>query len=435
MIWLIVLTVSMAFIVLNAIFVAAEFALIASPRPTLERHSATGDRLATRVLNVIRSPLRQDQYIATAQLGITLASLGLGMYGEHRLAGLIEGAIGTNLGEPARHATGVGIALFFLTIGHIVLGEMLPKGLALQNPVGVARWAHWPMHVTLLLLYPLVIALNGIASIGLRLLGVKRTTTDVVYTPEELQIIVEESERGGTIRGESGRILRELFEFGDRTAGEVMVPRVRIIGIPLGAGPDALRRLVVEHRRTRYPVYDGDLDHVVGMLHAKDLLRAIIADEAVSAGSVRRVPMMPETASLDDVLSTMREARAHMALVIDEHGGTAGILNLEDLFEEVVGEIDEGTPKTPAIRALADGTLLVAGTVRLDELGQQCDIDLEHEEVDSVSGLVLMLLGRPPVVGDTVEYGRFRLDVTATSGRGVQEARVSVLPLSGEPAG
>lgn len=434
MTWLIVLTASLVFIVLNAVFVAAEFALIASPRPTLERHSSSGDRLATQVLDVLRSPFRQDQYIATAQLGITLASLGLGMYGEHRLAGLIEEVIGGRLSDAARNATGVGIALLLLTIGHIVLGEMLPKGLALQNPVAVARWAHWPMQATLLLLYPFVIALNGIANVSLRVMGIKRTSADVAYSPEELQLIVEESERGGTIRGESGRILRELFEFGDRTAGEVMVPRVRIIGIPVGATPEDLRRIVVTHRRTRYPVYDGDLDHIVGMLHAKDLLRAIIAGEAVGAGSVRRVPIVPESASLDDVLATMREARAHMALVIDEHGGTAGILSLEDLFEEVVGEIDEGAPKSPAIRPSEDGTVLVAGTLRLDDLGQHFNLDLEHEEVDSVSGLVLTLLGRPPVVGDAVDYGRVHFEVTATSGRGVREARVRLARETGEAA-
>jgi CBS domain containing-hemolysin-like protein len=170
-------------------------------------------------------------------------------------------------------------------------------------------------------------------------------------------------------------------------------------------------------------VYDGDLDHLVGMLHAKDLLRVLIQGEPVSASFTRRVPVVPESASLDDVLTTMREARAHMAVVIDEHGGTAGILNLEDLFEEVVGEIDEDLSTEQPITPEADGWVRVAGTVRLDELGQHFDLDLEHEDVDSVSGLVLALLGRPPVVGDVVEYGRVRLEVTELSGRGVKEAR------------
>jgi CBS domain containing-hemolysin-like protein len=424
-----ILLVSLAFILVNAIFVAAEFALIAAPKLSLERHSTAGDRLARHVLNVLRSPVRQDRYVATAQLGITLASLGLGMFGEHALAEVFERWIGVSLSPSTRGATAAGLALALLTVGHIVLGEMLPKGLALQNPIGVARFAHWPMQVTLFALYPLVAGLNAVANLSLRLLGIRRAENvhEQLYTPEELQLIVEESERGGTIRGESGRILRELFEFGDLTAAQVMVPRVRVVGIRVGATPDDVRRIVLEHRRTRYVVYDGDLDHVVGMLHAKDLLRRLIENVPVTAGSVRRIPVVPDSAALDDVLTTLQGARAHMALVIDEYGGTAGILNIEDLFEEVVGDIDEGSPNAPAISPSADGTVRVAGTVRLDELGQYFNLELEHDEVESVSGLVLAELDRPPEVGDVIEYGRIRVEVTATSGRGVRDARVTLV--------
>jgi len=208
----------------------------------------------------------------------------------------------------------------------------------------------------------------------------------------------------------------------------VMVPRVRVLGIPVGASAEELRRIVLEHRRTRYAVYDGDLDHVVGMLHVKDLLRRITANERVSATDVRRIPVVPETASLDDVLETMQRAHAHLALVIDEHGGTAGIVSLEDLFEEVVGEIDEGVPAAPPLAPGRDGSVRAAGTVRLDELGRCFNVDLEHEDVESVSGLVLQLLGRPPVVGDVVEYGRFRLQVTVVKGRGVGEVQATLRP-------
>jgi len=175
-------------------------------------------------------------------------------------------------------------------------------------------------------------------------------------------------------------------------------------------------------------VYEDDLDQILGMVHAKDLLRLLTASEPVSAADVRRIPVVPETASLDDTLATMQRAHAHMAVVIDEHGGTAGIVNLEDLFEEVVGEIDEGAPDDPSLTRLADGRVRAAGTVRLDELGHELQLELEHEEVESVSGLVLMLLGRTPSVGDRVDYGRLRLDVTVLSGRGVKEVVASVLP-------
>jgi CBS domain containing-hemolysin-like protein len=164
------------------------------------------------------------------------------------------------------------------------------------------------------------------------------------------------------------------------------------------------------------------------MLHAKDLLRKMLQNEAIATADVRRLPVVPETAALDHVLTMMQQANAHMTIVIDEHGGTAGLISLEDLFEEVVGEIDEGVAAEPAIARNTDGSIRAAGTVRLDELGQFLNLDLEHEDVDSLSGLVLTRLGRPPVEGDAVEYGRLRLMVTATSGRGVKEVLVTVNP-------
>jgi CBS domain containing-hemolysin-like protein len=306
---------------------------------------------------------------------------------------------------------------------------MVPKGLALQHPESVAHLTAVPMTVTRVVLHPLIVVSNGLSWSILRLMGIHRhaETRDRVYTPEELQLIVEESEHGGALRHEAGSLLRELFEFGDRTAGEVMVPRVRIAGVRLGATPDEVRRIHLDHGHTRYAVYDGDLDQIVGMVHVKDLLRRLMADEPVTAADVRRVPVVPETAPLDDVLATMQRAEAHMTVVIDEHGGTAGLITLEDLFEEVVGEIDEGAFVRRPIAPNPDGSAIVAGTVRLDELGQHFQVDLEHEDVDSVSGLILARLGRPPIVGDVVTYDRIRLQVTATRGRGVKEARVTLL--------
>jgi CBS domain containing-hemolysin-like protein len=424
-----VLIVSLVLILVNAAFVAAEFALIASPRATLEHNAAQGNRFARRILHTLTTPHRQDAYVATAQLGITLASLGLGMYGEHALAHGLEHWLAEFTAADITAIAGT-LALVLLMIGHIVVGEMVPKGIALQYPLGVARFTDLLMRLTGVVLYPLVFLSNRMARALLWVLRIRRDagSHDQVYTPEELQLIVEESERGGVLASDSGKILRELFAFGDLTAAQVMVPRVRIVGIPVGATPDAVRRILVTHRRTRYPVYERDLDHIVGMLHVKDLLRRLIIKEPIAASDVRRTPVVPETASLDDVLATMRRAQAHLAVVIDEHGGTAGIVGLEDLFEEVVGDIDEGTPSAPPLVAAGQGVVLAAGTVRLDELGQHLGVPLEHEEVDSVSGLVLAGLGRPPNVGDVVEYAGVRFEVTATSGRGVQQVRATLVP-------
>ena len=202
-----------------------------------------------------------------------------------------------------------------------------------------------------LALFPFVVGLSAVGNACLRLLGIRRQENpgERAYTPAELQIIVEESEEGGALRAESGRLLHELFEFGDRTAGEAMVPRVRVAGIPAGISAERVKRLLATHRRTRYPVYDGDLDHIVGMMHVKDVLRRLLQDERIAAADARPIPAVPTTATLDVVLETMQKTQAHLAVVIDEHGGTAGILSLEDLFEEVVGEIDEGAPAAPPL--------------------------------------------------------------------------------------
>ncbi len=419
------------FLLVNAFYVAAEFALVGAPKAAIEHRAGEGDRLAERLMTLMESSRQQDRYIATAQFGITVASLGLGMFGEHGLADYLAPHLAW-LGAwrwISAHALASVVAVSILTCGHIVFGEMLPKSIALQRTESVARWLYWPMRISWFAAFPFVWTFSRIGAITLRVLGIQRSaqTDDQLHTVEELRMIVEESEEGGALRAESGRLLGELFEFGDLTASQVMVPRVRVVGVPVGATPADVRALLVSRLYTRYPVYDGDLDHIIGMLHVKDLLRRILADESVGATDVRSIPVVPETAPLDDVLAVMQRANAHMALVIDEHGGTAGTISIEDLSEEVVGEIAEDASEVPSLLEEAPGVWRVAGTARIDEVGQKYDLELEHEDVDSVSGLVLARLGRPPVVGDVIDFDQLRFEVLSLAGRGVREARVSVI--------
>jgi magnesium and cobalt exporter, CNNM family len=417
-----------ALILLNALFVAAEFAIVGVPRASIDARAAAGNRLAQMVQNVLHDPRRQDRYIATAQLGITVASLGLGMYGEHVLADGIYHLLGET-GAPAwllSHGLASTVAIAILTYFHIVVGEMVPKSLALQRAERMALWVTPMMQTITIALYPLIVALNGVGNRVLKVFGVRRQaeTPDQYYTPEELQLIVQESEELGALRAESGQMLQELFEFGDLTAAEVMVPRVRIIGIQVGSTPERVREVLAHSPHTRYPIYENDLDHILGMIHIKDLLRVLLENQAITAAHARPLPLAPESAPLDAVLATMRKDCTQMVVVIDEHGGTSGIVTLEDLFEEVVGDIEEGTPKTKTTYRDREGRLRVPGTMRVDELGQLFDLDLEHEDVDSISGLVLMLLGRPPNVGDVVRYDRLFIQVTKVKGHGVEECAV-----------
>jgi CBS domain containing-hemolysin-like protein len=418
-------------ILANGLFVAAEFAIVGAPRAAIDTRAGRGDRLARLVQGVLRDPRRQDRYIATAQLGITLASLGLGMYGEHVLADAIYQRV-SGSGLPAwlvSHGVASGVAIGILTYFHIVVGEMVPKSLALQKAEQLVLWITPPMLWVKGILYPFVIGLNEIGNGILKLFGVDRQvqTPERFYTPEELQIIVQESEDLGALRAESGQVLQELFEFGDLTAGEVMVPRVRISGIPVGTPAQKIREMLGRTPHTRYPIYDGDFDHIVGMIHIKDLLRLLLNDLPIDSSHARPVPVVPETAALDAALAIMRRERTQMVVVIDEHGGTAGIVTLEDLFEEVVGDIDESPAGPPQVYRDRQGRLRVPGTMRVDEMGQLFDLELEHQEVDSTSGLVLTLLGRPAAVGDRVRYERLQLEVTAVKGHGVDEVAVTLV--------
>ena len=420
-----------ALILLNALFVAAEFAIVGAPKASIDRRAAQGNKLARAVQAVLRDPRRQDRYIATAQLGITVASLGLGMYGEHVVAETIYELI-ARPGVPAllaSHTLASILAVAVLTYFHIVVGEMVPKSLALQRAEKLALWITPPMLWLKNIFFPFVVGLNALGNLVLRIFGVRRQVqhAERYYTPEELQLIVQESGDLGAIRAESGQMLQELFEFGDLTAGEVMVPRVRISGIEVGTTASEIRELLSQSAHTRYPIFEKDLDHIIGIIHIKDILGVLVNEETITAAHARAVPLMPETAELDDVLDTMRRDRAQMVVVVDEHGGTAGVVTLEDLFEEVVGEIEEGPAAPPPVYRDLYGRLRVKGTMRIDEVGQQFDIDLEHEDVDSVSGLILTLLGRTPALGDSVRYGRLQFVVTKVKGHGVDEAAVSLV--------
>ena len=425
---MVTILVIVVLLLLNALFVAAEFAIVGAPRVSVERRAAAGDRVARTVLSILRDPVRQDRYIATAQLGITVASLGLGMYGEHAVAEWIAHWLESlGLGAfrwVAAHTVASVLAVAILTYFHIVVGEMVPKSIALQQPERTAMWVTSPILWIQTAVYPVILGLNAVGNGLLRLAGIDRSTAtgEHIRTPEELQFIVRESQAGGMLRKESAEVVQELLDWADLTAGEVMVPRVRITGIPVGASFQEVREIVRGHPHTRYPIYRGNLDEIVGMVHIKDLFRRLRNRRSVHVNDARKVPYVPETATIDTVFEAMRRMRSQMAVVMDEHGGTAGIITLEDLFEEVVGEIEESPVHRPEIYRDPAGTVHVAGTARIEEVGEELGVVLEHEEVDTVSGLVLSILERPPAVGDAVVYDDVRFEVTAVEGHGVREA-------------
>lgn len=421
------ITIMAVLIVLNALFVAAEFAIIGAPRVAVQRRAEGGSRVAATVARIQDDPRLQDRFIATAQLGITGVSLALGMYGEHLLAEWIAGWI-EGVGLPrwiAAHTLATIGAVAILTYFHVVIGEMVPKGVALQRPIRTALWITPSIRIFQWATYPLVVALNSLGNAVLRAFGVRRSEggEEQFRTAEEIETIVRESHAGGLLRRTSAEVVQELIDFGDLSAGEVMVPRVRTVAIRGGSAPEAIRAAIRDTPFTRYPVIGQDLDHITGMVHVKDLLRLLAENRPLAPADVRPVAYLPESASLERVMGGMREAGSQLAVVMDEWGGTAGIVTIEDLFEEVIGPIDEEQSDFPEIRSAAEG-LRVEGVARLEDVGERLGVALHHPEVDTVSGLVLALLERPPAVGDAVEYEEVRFRVTAVREHGVGECVV-----------
>jgi CBS domain containing-hemolysin-like protein len=422
------LAIILALLLANAVFVAGEFAIVSVPRTSIERLASLGNTLARRVIRILDSVKRRDRYLATTQIGVSLASLGLGMYGEHVVAESIAAWL-----EPlsvsrwvAAHTIGSVVAVALLTYAHLVIAEMVPKALALQSAERTAMLVSPAIEAIEKAILPLVITLDALRAMTVRAIGISGEVAEEerYHSTEELQLIIQESQEEGLLRGESGRILRELFEFGDLKAWQVMVPRVHLVAVRIGTTADQLRDIVRTRPHTRFPVHTGDPDNIVGMVHIKDVLRHIVLQQPVAISDARPVPYIPATTPLDEVLSAMRRVRAQMAVVMDEHGGTAGIVTIEDLFEEVVGEIDEGRGRTPIWRD-PSGRLLVRGTVRLKDAGDAIGKSLEHPGAQTISGLVLALLGRPSAAGDVVTWNGVRIEVTAVSGRGVADTALT----------
>ncbi len=430
---LIVLLVVMVLVILNGLFVAAEFAIIGAPRAAIAARAEWGGLRIRQVAAILNDPARLDRYVATAQLGITFASLGLGMYGEHALAGYLEqwltAAGFTGLGaQITAHGLAVVLAILAITYLHIVFGEMIPKALALSQAMRVALWVTPIMLMIGLVLSPLVRMLNFTGNTLLRLVGVVRSRSAEHYLEsEELESLARESRQMGLLSAESERIFREIADFSKITADEAMVPRVHTYGIPIGASEAELRNILATHRHTRYPVYEGHLDHIVGTVHIKDMLELLYKGGGLSSELVRKAAYLPETATLDDVLKAMERTRNQMVIVMDEHGGTAGILTIEDICAEAIGDIEEGSDDVPDVLPVGLGRFQVQGAARLGMIGTLVGRELHHPAVDSVSGLILSELGRPPRLGDQVQWKGLNFEVFSLHGRGVRQAVVSLI--------
>ncbi|HET7110533.1 MAG TPA: hemolysin family protein [Gemmatimonadales bacterium] len=409
----------------NAFFVAAEFALVGSRRTRLDELANAGDRKARLARQAVQS---LDRYISATQLGITLASLGLGWIGEPALASLINRVLGwlpDTLAAIASHSLASIIAFIIITVLHIILGELVPKAVALLFPETVSRWVAMPLlGFSWVMAVPIAI-LNGTANMLLRLIGVSAPGEhERLHSPEELRLLVEQSEEGGSLLQRDARLLEGVFEFSEKSAQEVMTPRTRIAALEQELSIEEAADQVAHFGRSRYPVYAESLDEIVGIVHSKDILAALRKGPHDNVRSVMREPLfVPGTREVEDVLADMKRLKSHMAVVLDEYGGTAGLVTMEDLLEEIVGDIfDEHD--TPEVRLQEKGVALIDGATPLGDFNAEHGTSLDDADYTTIGGWVFGALGRLPRPGDRVAAGERVLEVAEMDGRRVRSVRL-----------
>jgi CBS domain containing-hemolysin-like protein len=413
----------------NGFFVAAEFAIISVRKTRIEQLLAEGSRMARPVKRAVESP---DQFIAATQLGITMASLGLGWIGEPALASMLEPLL-HHLPTPVSEATGqtiaFAIAFSIITALHIVLGELAPKTIALQHPEQTALIVAKPTELFLRFFHPFIRALNGMGWAIVKMLGLKQASGHgLVHSEEELKMLVTASQQAGVLEADEEQMLHRVFHFAEFTAAEMMVPRTEMTAVKADASIGEVVEIVWRGRHTSLPVYRGELDNIIGIMLVPDLVRALASPPPTFsvAAIAREALTVPETMKADELLRQMKRRRTHQAIVIDEYGGTAGIVTFERVMERIVGELggDFGTAAPGPIRQLPDGSAEIDGLALVTDINEQFGLDIDEETFTTLGGYMLGRLGRRPQVGDTVEVGGRTMRVEAVDGLRVSRVRI-----------
>jgi CBS domain containing-hemolysin-like protein len=417
-------------LVLNGFFVAAEFALVRSRRTRLESMARTGDWKARIAL---RASGNLARVYSASQLGVTLASLALGALTESSLGGWFADHL-TSLPWAASLSVRVGIAaaiaLTIITFFHVVFGELVPRGAALSQPENVARWLTPPLLVFAWVFAPFASFLNRMSQIVLHAVGQRAANPEEnVHSPEELRMLVEQSQEVGVLQTQDADMLEGVFEFSEKNARKVMTPRIDIDALPIEATLAETLALVDESGRSRYPVYEETIDNITGLILAKDLIPVLRSSpHNFSLRHIMRpVHVVPGSREVEEVLADFKRQKEHMAIVLDEYGGTAGLVTMEDLLEEIVGEIlDEyDEPPEPTERHGTD-LVVVPGSTNIGELNERFGLNVHEEDYTTIGGYIFGVLGRLPVVGDRTTAGGAVFTVREMDGRRIESLAVDL---------
>jgi CBS domain containing-hemolysin-like protein len=423
----------LALVAANAFFVAAEFALVASRRTRIEAMVRRGDRRARTVRKALTDLYR---LLSATQLGITLTSILLGYVAEDTVAHLFRDWFATlprGLDFLTRGGIASVVAVATISFLHVVFGELVPKTWAITHPEATSRWVATPLIVFSWITRPFNAVLNVSARLILRLMGIKSSSPELdrVHSPEEIRMLVEQSRKTGGLGAGDARLLEGVFEFSEKNARDVMTPRTQIVALPAEASLAEAADRVAAAGRSRYPVTGESLDDVVGIVHAKDILRGLLAGaEAPVQDIARPAFFVPGTREVEDVLADMKRQKVHLAIVLDEFGGTAGLVTMEDLLEEIVGPIYDEYDQAPAAApgtvtsGAGGGVPILPGSTEIDDVNRLLKLHLDDADYTTISGLLFGRLGRLPKVGDRVNLQGATFEILEMDGRRVGRVRV-----------
>ena len=408
-------------IVFNALYVAAEFATVAARKTRISQLAGEGNRTAQRLLPILENSHKLDQYVAACQLGITISSLVLGAYGQNVIAERLSLTV-TWL-TPA--ITGL-IVIVCITILQVILGELLPKSIAVQFPEDVAMVVMTPMVASLFILRPLIWLFNGSGKLILRLLGRDAKEKKSLHSPEEIELLVSESHEGGLLDDSERQMLRNAFRMRELTARQVMLHRTKLVTAAANSTVVDLMNMAIEAGFSRIPLYGESIDDIIGFVHVKDLFRLHVqGQEHIEESTIRKAIYVPETLPIVDVWEKLNQGRKYLAIVFDEYGGTAGLITLEDLIEEVFGELqDEFDDEMALIARDKEGRVYLRGDLLVTDVNEYLELDLPIEGADTLSGLIFSMLGRAPEVNDKIDVSGTVIRVEAMADLGVSEVSI-----------
>jgi len=416
---------------LNGFFVAAEFAIVKVRASQLEIKAQSGSRV-TKIAKHITQHL--GGYLAATQLGITLASLGLGWVGEAVMTDIVKSfflSINISLSSSVGSILGLVLAFSILTVLHIIFGELTPKSIAIQRPVAITMGVALPLQVFYLIFRPVIWVLNALANMVLKILGISPVSgSEAHHSSEELQFLLEQGKETGVLDRNEHELIKNVFDFNERVVKNIMVPRTKICGIELTTSHQELLETIIKEGYSRVPVYDDTIDKIIGIVHAKDILPLLVSNQELILKDIIRKPyFIPETKKINDLLSELQQKRIQIAIVLDEFGGTAGMVTLEDIVEELVGEIqDEYDEEKPIVEKVSDQEFVVNASASLYDVNEYLPHDLpEDGDYDTVSGLVSDLFGKIPEVGERKDFSGYRFTILKKTEQNIESVKLELI--------